>query len=154
MLAGCAKRPADPLEWKLTGDRPAKLQEWIDTNLPLMTPQLGGEFSASVRNIQANIRGTDPVRNAAVLYQKLNGRTVREILIEGHEIARDLTLARLNRESHNLLQLVNLSSDLTAAEKERRETQLTARRNYIARLQETLDKGDSRLAELRAAYSK
>jgi hypothetical protein len=148
MLASCAKKPADPLEWKLTGDTPAKLQEWLDTNLPLLTPELGGELAASVRNIKANIHGTDPVRSAAALYQKLNGHTVREIVIEGHKIGRETLLARLDRESYNLLQLVKMSADLTAAEKERMETQMTARRNYIAKLQETLGKIDSRLAEL------
>ena len=148
VLAGCERQSADPLEWKLEGDRPDELQAWLDTNTARMTPKLAGELAASVNNIGAKTHDPDPARKANLLCRKLDGHTVREVLIAGHRISREALLARLQRESGNLVQLVNLTSIEKPGDEARLQARVTATRQYISQLEQQLTKINSRLEEL------
>lgn len=148
LFAGCT-RSVDPLEWKLSGDTPVELQNWLNDNLPLMPRPLAEELAVCVSNIQGLTPGgfsndlSDKARN---LTRRLDGKTVREVLIEGHEITNRSLLARLQSQADMITRFIERHEELTADQ----EAAIADRKATMERTKQHLAESDRRLEQLRA----
>jgi hypothetical protein len=144
-LAGCAPS-ADPMDWKIQGDSVDDIDRWMAKNVPLMPPELGAEFSVCVNNIQASTAGSAE-RKANAVSRQLDGQSVRQVLIAGHELANNALAARIDNESNALLRIARLDDSLPADQREKQEK---FHRAQLALYQQKMTEAEKRLAELRA----
>ena len=155
-LAGCS-RSKDPLEWKIDAAHPAAMQDWLDTNVPLMPTKLGLELRWSIGNIQITLpppKTREPLEQANKLCARIDGRTVRAVLIEGYELSHNVLLARAKNRSDELVSLLNAGEGATD---EQRDDQMARAANARLDLQEVkqqLAKSEQRLDELRSVAAK
>ncbi len=151
-LGGCA-REVDPLDWKIAAGDAEELQQWLGANLPLMPNKLGGEVVVSINNIKA---GTPlgPTGNARQkserLARRLDGHTVREVLVEGYELVSLTLLARINNESEAVVRLLGTADALPPDQLKKLEAQMNAHLAARDALQQQSKEVEGRLAELRA----
>jgi hypothetical protein len=151
-LAGCS-RSADPLDWKIQAGDPAELENWFAKNVLLMPPELGDEVIVSFNNIKAN---TPPVPHAGPSNREYNicrhidGHTVRELVIEGHELANRQAMMTIARQSDMVLRMLADADTLGPEELKQREALMNTQLALQARLQQTLKNGEARLAALRS----
>lgn len=156
LLASCT-RSADPLDWKLKGERPAQMQAWFDENLPLMPDELAGELAGCVEYIRQTLppaRTNEPLEKANYFCNRLNGKTVREVLTEGHELAVRQILARISVLSSDLLRTLKPRDNPTEEQQSRLDKVTAGYRSAIDRLKEEQAKREKRLEELRAPVTK
>ena len=152
LLAACS-RPADPLEWKFDAASPAAMQAWLEQNLPLMPPKLARELRACISNIQITLpppRTTEPLEPANKLCARLDGRTVRAILIEGNELSHQMLLARAKNRSDELVTLMNAGEDETEEQRDAQMARAAEARLDLQEVKQQLARGEKRLDELRA----
>lgn len=155
-LAGCGRSP-DPLEWRIDADDPTELQTWLATNLPLMPARTARELRACISNIQITL---PPARTNSLQEQthklcaRLDGKTVRAVLIEGNELSHNMLLARAKNLSDELISLMGAGDGATEEQRDRQLARAAEARLNLQEVKQQLDRGQSRLAELRAAYAK
>lgn len=157
LLAGCSRaelRSVDPYDWKIHADDGDELDAWFNENVPLLPEELQREFTTCLGNIQSSVyagpnsRGSDKRGNS--LAAKLDGRSVRDVLIEGNEAGARLLEARLERETDALLRLVNTSAgDETGLPKA-----MTHQRARVDALKQQLARVQDHLTELHAGAIK
>ena len=153
VLAGCGRNP-DPLEWKIDAAHPAAMQDWLDTNGALMPAQMARELRWSIGNIQLTLpppRTSEPLEQANKLCSRLDGKTVRTVLIEGYELSHNVLVARAKNLSETLVGLLNAGEGTT---EEQRDDQMARAANARLDLQEVkqqLARSEKRRDELRAA---
>lgn len=122
-----------------------------------MPPAMGREFSVCVSNIQLTLppaKTMEPLEKANHLCARLNGRTVRSILIEGNELSYKMMLARTKNQSDALLRLVNAGDNLTAEQKAELPTLIAEARSRLDESRAQMARGEKRLAELRETVGK
>ena len=135
-LSGCNRRGADPLEWRLQGRTPLKLQNWVDETLRRMQPDLAKEYTASLVTILNQTRRPNtqlPDDSTDPLCLRLDQRTVREIMIEAHELELNQLRNAMSIEYTNLTRLVQRASEmeLTTAREENLAHRKERSQSYI-----------------------
>jgi hypothetical protein len=155
-LAGCS-RSADPLDWKIQATDPAELGKWFDKNLHLMPGPLSDEVIISFHNIKADTApgpmGSSSKREYRVC-RRLDGHTVRELLIEGHELANRKALAGMTNQSDAVVRLLKDADTLGPEELKKREALMNAHLALQSRLEKQLKDGEARVAVLRTRSGK
>lgn len=147
LATGC-NRPPDPLDWKISGDTPGEIDVWFHENLPLMPEELAAELTNCVRNIQLltptgiNADGKDRARN---LTRRLDGKTVRAVLIEGTEIENRTLVAKLQTQADFISRFIQRNEELNAEQM----SAIADRKQLMERIKGHIAKSDARLAELR-----
>ncbi len=152
LLTGCGPGK-DPLDWPVDASSPESLQVWFDSKIPLMPPAMGREFGVCVSNIQLTLppaRTTEPLEKAHHLCARLNGKTVRDILIEGNELSYQTTLARTRNLSDELVRLIGAGEGLTDYQRSELPDRIAAARAQLDESRQQMARGEKRLAELRA----
>ncbi len=150
LFAGCAPS-ADPLDWKIEADDIDELNVWLRDTLPLLPDDLKAEVEASIGNIQSSLSEKGDVARALALCRRLDGRSVRFVVINGYEIGNDILTARIQNESEALLRLAQTADALPADQVERETAYHRAR---SAAYKKTLERAEQRLASLRAELQK
>ncbi len=152
ILAGCipsGPRDPDPLAWKVEADDGNELQAWFDTNLPLMPEETARELAVCFSNIRSlSYAGPNasPVAKANHLAHQLNGRTVRDLLIEGNEMGVRTLEREVDANADMLLRMVNA----TDGTEPRVEAMIKRQRDRLDALKERLAKAHAHLMELHA----
>ncbi len=151
LLAGCG-RPADPLEWKIGAAHPAAMQEWLDDNIPLMPPKVGRELRACISNIQITLppaKTNSPLEQANKLCARIDGRTVRAILIEGNELSHQMLVARAKNYSDELIAMMNAGEGASEEVRDAQMARAAEARLNLQEVKQQLARGQKRLDELR-----
>ena len=155
-LAGCT-RSADPLDWKIEADDINELQGWFDRNLALMPDDLAREVLLSVNNIRASTHAgslADPIAKANHLAHRLNGHTIRSVLIDGNEAGVRMLEARIQNGYDALQSMAKADDNLSGEQRVQWQAQGKRLRDYQDTMKQTLEKAYRRLAELRASPAK
>jgi hypothetical protein len=149
-FAGCS-RSADPLDWKISASDPAELAQWFDKNLHLMPGPLSDEVIISFNNIKADtfLRGSPNTKEYRVC-RRIDGHTVCELLIEGHELANRDALAVMAKQSNVVVVMLKDADTLNPEELKQREALMNAQLKLQGRLEKLLKDGEARVAALRA----
>jgi hypothetical protein len=156
LLAGCGPGK-DPLEWKIDASDPTELQAWFDAQIPKMPVAMGREFSICISNIQLTLppaRTTEPLEKAHHLCARLNGKTVREILIEGNELSYKSILARTKNLSDELVRLIGAGEGLTDYQRSELPERIAATRAQLDESHRQMTRGEKRLEELRGSTTR
>jgi len=149
VLAGCT-RSADPLEWKIRADDPGELQNWLGKNLLAMPLDLAAEAVVCINNIRADTsQGPTGKQRDYRLCQRINGRTIREALIEGHELADRMLQARIANESDAVVSLLSSADQLGPEDLKKREALMNAHLAAKGKWEQELTRGERRIASLR-----
>ena len=149
-LAGCT-RSADPLAWKIQAGDPGQLQDWLGKNVWLMSPALADEVSVCLTNIRTSTPlGPTGKQQDFLFCQRLDGHTLREALIEGHELANRMVLARIANESDAVVRLLRTADTLGPEELRQREALMNAHLAARTSWEQRLKQSEKRLAGLRA----
>jgi hypothetical protein len=148
LLAGCSPRSADPLDWKLEGSDADGMQTWLNANLPLLPAAVAPDLAMSISNIRFKLHGRDANETSNLLARKLEGRTVRDVLIEGNQLGRDELVARLAHVNTNELDLVNQLDKFPAADQPKLQAQLDYYHRAADKLKTQLTGIEAHLATL------
>ncbi|HWA24666.1 MAG TPA: hypothetical protein VG734_03250 [Lacunisphaera sp.] len=148
-LPGCS-RSVDPLDWKIQAGDPAELDDWFTRNLRLMPPELSDEVIVSFNNIRADTLTGKPIQKDQRVCKRVDGHTVRELLIEGHELANRQALVVMARQSDVVVRLLADAHTLSPEDLKKREAQMNAQLALQGRLEKQLKEGEARVAALRA----
>lgn len=151
-LAGCS-RSADPLDWRIKAGDPAELDRWFAQNLHLMPPGISDEVIISFNNLKAdtsaNVMGL-PVKKEYRVCKRVDGHTVRELLIEGHELANRQALAQMANQSEAVVRLLKGAETVSPEDLKKREALMNAHLAVQGKLEKQLKEGEARVAALRA----
>lgn len=151
-LAGCGRHP-DPLEWKIEAGTPGEMQQWLGANLPLMPPKLAHELRACIANIQITLppaKTSLPMEQANKLCARLNGRTVRAVVIEGNELSNNMLVARAKNLSDQLVHLLNIPEGMTEEQQDEQMARAANTRLDLQEVKQQITRSENRLAELHA----
>jgi hypothetical protein len=151
VLAGCGPSK-DPLDWKIDASDPTALQEWFDTKVAQLPDPISREFRACISNIQLTLppaRTTAPLEKANYLCARLNGKTVRDVLIEGNELSYKMMLARSKTQSDTLLRLISAGEGLTDYQRSELPDRIAYARAELDQSRQLIARGEKRLEELR-----
>ncbi len=98
LLAGC--QPKDPLDWKIGAGSPEAFDTWMDRRHRLLPPDLQQDFDrafAVVRSDTATHLGTvDPARINAGLSRRLDGKTIRAVILDADDVESDALRTRIS----------------------------------------------------------
>src|ERR1051325_2435512 len=126
--AGC--RPRDPLDWKISAKTPAHFEEWRDEDLVRLPTVEQAEFNRAFSFFAATApraladKDMDATNNP--LCRRINGRTIRSVILEGLDLEKRALYARIYTESDNIAR----NAELTA----KREDEETAKKVEKARV--------------------
>lgn len=152
LLTGCS-RSADPLDWKIEGRHLPDLQESLDRIIASLPKDLSHEFIFCFNNIKADTlsdqSGTLKEQEDRVC-RRLRDKRVREILIEGYEIAGRASEAQLAYQSDLLVRLLKRDDRATDARGKPMSQRIKETKAVIESLKQKQEKSERRLAELRA----
>ena len=81
--------------------------------------------------------------------RRIDGRTVRDALIEGHELANRMLQARIANESDAVVSLLSSADQLGPGDLKKREVQMNAHLAAKGKWEQELTRGESRIAGLR-----
>jgi hypothetical protein len=155
-LAGCS-RSADPLDWKIEGRHISDLQKSFDGIIAKLPPELAQEFAFCFGNIKvdtlANLSGTVKEREDRIC-RRLREKSVREVLIEGYELAHQTSAAHLAYQSDQLVRLLKRDDPSTDARAPSMSQRIEVTKTLIESLKQKQAKSERRLAELRATAAK
>ncbi len=150
LATGCF-RDADPLDWRIEGRHIGDLQVSLDQISTSLPAGLDREFAFCFNNVMADVRngqsGSTQHQENRVC-RRLRDKSVRDILIEGNQLARRRIMARFNEESGYLLRLIDQSDLYTEAQRQALPTRIEATQARIDRLRGALTRSNRRLAEL------
>ena len=149
----CSCRPKNPQEWTVHGPTPLKLEKWWEENRDLLPPQTARELREAIYIISSTtVRpNTDYLTNDSndPLCRRVDGRKVRDILIEGYQISDESLLNKINIEETYLEQNIRRSARTDSAPKQKQFDQtIRYQRQYIDKLYQTLRHNETRLKEL------
>jgi hypothetical protein len=147
-LAGCS-RSADPLDWKIQAGHPAELQNWMAGSIWSKSPALAGELTVCLTNIRTDTSvGPSGKQKDYRFCQRVDGRTVREALIEGHELANRTMRASITSESDAVVRLLGTADTLSPEELRKCEAVMNAHLAAKEMWTQRLKQSEKRIAEL------
>jgi hypothetical protein len=142
-VAGC--RPRDPLEWRVEGRNGAQLQRWIDETVQRLPEPLNNEFVNAMLAIRDNTHGwsrPSPDSSMNPLCLRLRDRTVRDVMIEGHQLQID---ARTSRIQNDLGQIARMFETFNVEAEEAARARIQRR---ILGLQQRVDREKAAVADI------
>ncbi len=156
LLSGCS-RSADPLDWKIEGHDLNDLQESTDRIVASLPAALSQEFVFCFSNIKAdtltNQSGTAKDQEDRIC-RRLRDKSVREVLIEGYELACQASETQLAYQSDLLVRLLKRDDRATDARGRPMSQRIEETKTLIESLKQKQAKSERRLAELRASVPK
>lgn len=157
ILSGCS-RSADPLDWKIEGRHIDELRGALDEITDHLAPELGREFAFCCANIKADALAGRQAESAGQrndrICRRLRGKSVREILIEGNELAHQASATQLALQSEKLVRLLDVSDHQPEARRAYHAQSIDYTKKLIESLKRAQAKSGQRLAELRAPAAK
>lgn len=156
LLSGCT-RSADPLDWKIEGRHINDLQKSIDDIIAQLPPELSHELVFCFSNIKADTLANRPgtvKEQEDRICRRLREKSVREVLIEGYELARRKSEAQLAYQSDLLVRLLKRDDRTTDARGQPMAQRIEVTKTLIESLKQKQAKSERRLAELRATAAK
>jgi hypothetical protein len=128
--AGCG--PKDPLDMKVSARNPDDYAAWLDSKQSRFTEEMVKDFAFAISVIKESTprgdsRSPNPmVRDgSAEICRKIDGRTVRQVILDGYYIA-NLTMQRtMSNELENLQRNIKRSQEPGLGEKELRRFEST-----------------------------
>lgn len=156
LLSGCG-RSADPLEWKIEGQDINDLRKSTDRIVASLPAELSHEFVFCFSNIKADMIVTRPgtvKEQEDSLCRRMRDKSVREILIEGLELANRASEAQLAYHSDLLVRLLKRDDRATDARGQSIAQRIETTKTLIESLKQKHAKSERRLAELRATATK
>ncbi len=152
LLCGCA--PKDPLDRKVKATTPEEFARWWDRTQEKLPDAQRAEVYKLARYLQDSIPRTRTMRaddHTDPLCKRINGLTVRQLMVLGYEESSHNTRARLILETGKLPHLVTaVSESEDAATRDYAQRMLDFTREQIARWNEVIASNDRRIAELNA----
>lgn len=152
LLTGCS-RPENPLDWEVSGKRPATLQRWVNKNLPLMPPEISTEFQQACLNIATLLPKRDDAsenERSIRLCAEISGTKVREVIAKGLRIEMRNLEARMDNQSRLLLKLVAIDPGPDERQQKFHAARVAEYRNSFERMKADAARYEARLAELTA----
>jgi hypothetical protein len=156
MLSGCG-RSADPLEWKIEGHDINDLRKSTDRIVASLPAELSHEFVFCFSNIKADMIANRPgtvKEQEDSLCRRMRDKSVREILIEGFELANRTSEAQLAYQSDLLVRLLKRDDRVTDTRGRPLSQRVEETKALIESLKQKHAKSERRLAELRATAAK
>lgn len=128
--AGCG--PKDPLDMKVSARNPDDYASWIEAKESRFTEEMMKDFAFAISVIKENTPKGDSrspdltVRDgSAEICRKINGRTVRQVILDGYYAA-NMTMQRtMSNELENLQRNIKRSQEPGLGEKELRRFEAT-----------------------------
>ena len=116
-----------------------------------MPPKTAHELRACISNIQLTLppaKTALPFEQANKLCSRLDGRTVRAVLIEGNELSRNMLVARAKNLSDQLVHLLNIPDGMPEEQQDEQMARAANTRLDLQEVKQQLARSESRLAEL------
>jgi hypothetical protein len=111
-LAGCT--PRDPLDWKISAKTPAHFEEWRDQDLARLPEAQQAEFNRAFSFFSSTapraLESKDMNATSNPLYRRVNGRTIRSVILEGLDLEKRALYARIYTESDNMVRNAQLTA--------------------------------------------
>lgn len=153
-LTGC--RSKDPLDWKVEGRNAIRLQEWLLETEAALPRALQQEFAWAFNNLATttpNWRDQDPRSTRNPLCLRVQGLTIREILIDGYERSSRSLLSRIGNDQDNVRRLVENYATLESSRREEHhyQAQLAFLQKRIAESRHERERVNRRIDELRGS---
>lgn len=151
LVTGC--RPRDPLDWKISAKTPGHFEEWRDDDLVRLPAAEQAEFNRAFTFFSATApRALDEKDMSATnnpLCRRINGRTIRSVILEGLDLEKRALYSRIYTESDNLVRNAELTAKRDDPEIERKvEKARTGQMANIAAMKLRLQEIDERVKAL------
>jgi hypothetical protein len=157
LLSGCT-RSADPLDWRIEGRHIHDLRKSTDRIVASLPAEISQEFIFCFGNIKADMLATSRASTVKEQEDRLCRRTrdksVREILIEGYELANLASEVQLAYQSDLLVRLLKRDDRDTDTPGQSMSQRIAVTKTLIESLKQKQTKSERRLAELRATAAK
>ena len=143
------------MEWKIRAGDPAELQNWLGETLLVMPLDLANEMVVCINNIRADTSQGPTGRQRDYRFcHRINGRTIREALVEGHDLANRMLQARIANEVDAVVRLLSSADQLGPEDLKKREAQMNAHMAAKEKWEQDLSRGEMRVAGLRIHLGK
>jgi hypothetical protein len=150
LLTACA--PKNPLAWTVKAKTPEVLSEWWEKTYPKLPPELATEVNDALLSLNRAIpRGRAQVENDHYdpVCKRLDGLTLREVLVESCRESNKSLLNRVIIETNKLQQMTATEVEGEApANRRYREEVIAHTEKIIAAWKEQIAKNDARIQEL------
>lgn len=155
LLVAC--EPRNPLDWKVSADSPADFSGWCDRTYRRLPPDVAKEFATSLSALMAATPQAR-IKDEEVAWQnpnnpvcrQIDGRTVRDVIIEGL-LERNAALLRrvnLNLDTVQRLTVQQAKLDPRSYDHERLGRMIDACRQFADLANAQVEKNSQRIAEL------
>ena len=141
--------PRDPLEWKVSSATPNDFNEWSDRTSERLPPEVRRELAQAIlflrgdSGLAANPRSMFETHNELCL--RTNGKTIRQVILEGYHVEKVFLLSRFSLEADHLARNVK-NAELFEGTPEKMKN-LAAAKAYQ---EQSIDEIKTRLAEIEA----
>jgi hypothetical protein len=113
-FTGCS--PRDPLDWRISAKTPSHFEEWRDQDLVRLPAREQQEFNRAFTFFASTSpRALDTKDMGATnnpLCRRINGRTIRSVILEGLDLEKRALYARIYTESDNIARNANLTAKM------------------------------------------
>ncbi len=152
-LAGAGCRPTNPLDGKISAPTPAAFEAWEDQELERLGERERREFVHAfdfiASTMPAALAPADANKTGNPLCRRLDGRTIRSVILEGYDLEKRTLYARISNESDHLIQNASRVEKVD-------DPKLLARydrvrdfqKSYVDQMQARLGEIERRVAEL------
>jgi hypothetical protein len=151
LILGCT--PRDPMDWKVQAHTLSKLDDWWTENRELLPPETASELHDAFNVIagttfrEDNDKAMDNPNDP--LCRRLDGRKIRDIIIEGHQIADESLLSKIIREQDVLASNIQMSnSGSTTSQSDYLAQTIRYQQQHINELNRLLQHNQTRLKVL------
>lgn len=153
-LAGCAR---DPLALKVDAETPEEFFAWHRTTLLRQPPAVAEEFNEALAWIVAESPSKMALDDSRMMQDKhhpicrqLDGRTLRQVIIDGYAAANRALLRAMIQESDKLVTVANYDEQLTRGMKDtwKFDRVLTQRRESLAEVGAKVERNRRRIDAL------
>lgn len=117
VLLGASCQPADPLDWKVSANTPEDYNAWNIRTVAKLPPELREEYLRAFNKLAVATPGGISPRSMTdehfPLCKRLNGRTVRTIIIDGYAAERQRLLEKIGAETDTMLRNLQRRAKIT-----------------------------------------
>lgn len=155
-LAGCAR---DPLALKVRAETPDEFFAWHRQTLLRQPPAVAEEFNEALTWIVAESPSKMALDDPRMMDNKhhpicrqLDGRTLRQVIVDGYAAANRSLLRAMIQESDSLVHVANYDEHLTRGMKDtwKFDRALTQRRETLAEVRAKVERNRRRIEALTA----
>jgi hypothetical protein len=153
VFGGCA--PNDPLDRKIKADTPAEFARWWDRTREKFPDEQRTEIFRIIRYLQDStprLKAMSAQDHYDPLCKKINGLTVRDLMVLGYEDSIENLQKRMLLETRKLAGLVaTISESDDPASREYAESMLSYTRDRIAEWKDKIADNNRRIVQLTSA---